>query len=390
MRKVAKRKIRKIIACLVVIAVSPVLAALIIKAMPSISVFAGKIVNLSAGITLGERIPTGLSIDSKPPESYDEEENNHFDDSFMLSVGNPSEPSKPVMGEVERDGDLYIGALPYPENIDNNCGKITSLTYLEQEGTQFFSLNKAGQVRNATDLDNEVLIRTAEQTPQFRIEAGSKDNPSEPQVLIMHTHTTESFEPYARDFYDSSFNSRTTQENMNVIAVGNEIAKQIEEAGIGVIHDTTIHDYPSYNGSYGRSRITVKALLDKYPSIKVVLDIHRDAIEREGGERIAPVTVIDGRQAAQIMIISGCDNGTMDMPDYLENFKLASLFQQQIESDNKTLTRPVLFAYKKYNQDLTTGSLLIEVGGHANSIDQAVYAGELAGKSIAKALLELT
>ena len=86
------------------------------------------------------------------------------------------------------------------------------------------------------------------------------------------------------------------------------------------------------------------------------------------------------------MIISGCDNGTMNMPNYLKNFRLASLFQQQLEGDYPGLTRSVLFTYKKYNQDLTTGSLLIEVGGHANSVEQAQYSGELVGKSLANAL----
>ena len=147
----------------------------------------------------------------------------------------------------------------------------------------------------------------------------------------MHTHTTESYEPYVRDFYDASFNSRTTDETKNVISVGNAIEKELTSQGIGVIHDKTVHDYPSYNGSYDRSRVTVKAILAAHPSIKIVLDIHRDAIERDGGERIAPTVTVDGKQAAQVMIISGCDNGTMNMPNYMKNFRLASLFQQQLE-----------------------------------------------------------
>ena len=130
--------------------------------------------------------------------------------------------------------------------------------------------------------------------------------------------------------------------------------------------------------------MTVQKILEENPSIKIVLDIHRDAIERESGERIAPVAEIDGKNAAQVMIISGCDDGTMGMPNYLKNFRFASLLQQQLESDYQGLTRPILFDYRKYNQDLTTGSILIEVGGHANSVDQAVYSGELIGRSLAK------
>lgn len=199
----------------------------------------------------------------------------------------------------------------------------------------------------------------------------------------MHTHETESYEPYTRDFYDSSFTSRTTDDSMNMAAVGDKIAEQLEGAGIGVIHDVTKHDYPSYNGSYDRSRVTALDILAENPSIKVVLDIHRDAIERPDGTRIAPTVEINGKNAAQVMIISGCDDGTMGMPNYMKNFRFASALQQQLEEDFPGLTRPVLFDYRQYNQDLTTGSILIEVGGHANSIDEALYSGELIGRALA-------
>ena len=67
------------------------------------------------------------------------------------------------------------------------------------------------------------------------------------------------------------------------------------------------------------------------------------------------------------MLISGCDDGSMNMPNYLKNFRFACLIQQQMESDYAGLTRPILFAYRKYNQDLTTGSVLVEVGGDVDA-----------------------
>lgn len=99
----------------------------------------------------------------------------------------------------------------------------------------------------------------------------------------------------------------------------------LEKNGIRTYHDTTIHDYPSYNGSYDRSRVTVEGILEKYPSIKVVLDVHRDAIEREDGERIAPSVTVNGKSSAQVMIICGCDDGTMGMPDCMKNLRTAAL-----------------------------------------------------------------
>ena len=120
--------------------------------------------------------------------------------------------------------------------------------------------------------------------------------------------------------------------------------------------------------------------------MKIVLDIHRDGIEREDGTRVAPVAEIGGRDAAQIMIISGCDDGTFGMPDYMNNFRFACELQSQTETMFKGLTRPILFDYRFYNQDLTDGSLLIEVGSHGNTLEQAKYSGELIGRSLAELL----
>ena len=275
------------------------------------------------------------------------------------------------------------GPKPYPETWQLTGGTVERMSYGEFSGPQYFDLERCGQVRNETRITNARLYAESQKLPEFTIEANRV-----PQVLIMHTHTTECFEPYERDAYDASFNYRTTDSDLNMCRVGDAITAQLEAAGIGVVHDTTIHDYPSYNGSYERSAKTVKAQLKEHPSIKVVLDIHRDAI---GGNGVIkqPTVRIDGKKSAQVMIISGCDDGTMDMPDFMQNFRFASLLQQQMEGDYPGLTRPILFDYRKYNQNLTTGSLLLEVGTHGNTLEQAVYAGELIGKSLARALLSL-
>ncbi len=239
-------------------------------------------------------------------------------------------------------------------------------------------------MRNETDISNGKLLEESRLLPEFTIEKNG-----EPQVLIMHTHTTESFEPYEREQYDDTFNYRTTDPSKNMVMVGDRIAEQLEKGGIGCIHDSTIHDYPSYNGSYDRSAETVKSILAEYPSIKIVLDIHRDAIA-SGDSLVQPVVTVDGKDAAQVMIISGCDDGTMDMPNYMKNFRFSSLLQQQMSSDYSNFTRPILFDYRNYNQNLTTGSILIEVGSHGNTLEQAGNAGELIGKSLVKALDKIT
>lgn len=276
------------------------------------------------------------------------------------------------------------GPKPYPENWKEGDNTVYPYTFERYSGNKFIALESGGQVMNETDIPNSQLLDESINMPDFEI-----DLDGTPQVLIMHTHTTESFEPYERDNFDPSFNYRTTDPSKNVVLIGDKITQQLEDAGIGVIHDTTIHDYPSYNGSYERSAETIKNILNENPTIKVVLDIHRDAIGTS--ESIMQPTIdVNGKKAAQVMIISGCDDGTLGMPDYMKNFRFASLLQQQMSSDYPGFARPILFDYRKYNQDLTTGSLLIEVGSHGNTLEQVEYSGELIGKSLAKALKKLS
>ncbi len=289
-------------------------------------------------------------------------------------------------GESEETSsdDTNKGDKPYPEKWNVNYDTEIIRTSLSgYSGDKFFSLENGGQVSNSTSISNDELLQESVLKPAFKISVNEK-----PQVLIMHTHTTETYEPYVREFFDPSFNYRTTESTKNVVAVGEIIAEKLRDAGIITIHDETIHDYPSYTGAYERSAETVKSILEENPSIKVVLDIHRDAIGTESSIT-QPIVEINGKESAQVMIISGCDDGTMDMPNYMFNFRFACRLQEQMESMYPGLTRPLLFDYRRYNQDLTTGSLLIEVGSHGNTLEQAMYAGSLLGDALAEVLLDL-
>ena len=282
--------------------------------------------------------------------------------------------------ELQDSGEEDEPALEYPENADRRSGKIIRKTYTYRPSTTYLELSGGGLLRNCTDIDPEYLLEQCGREPDFDV-----DLDAGPLVLIMHTHTTESYEPYIRDYYDDSFSSRTTDLEKSVAAVGGKIAEQLEAAGIGVIHDETVHDYPQYTGAYDRSAKTVEEYLEKYPSIKIVIDVHRDAIE-EDSVRYAPAVDINGKSAAQVMIICGCTN----VPQYRYNLRVAARLQSAMESDWQGLTRPILFDERNYNQEMTHGSFLIEMGSNANSLDEALYSGELVGKSLARVIHELS
>ncbi len=199
------------------------------------------------------------------------------------------------------------------------------------------------------------------------------------EILLYHTHTTEAFQG----------ETRTQDNSRNVVAVGEKVAAELEAAGFGVVHDTTCHDYPSYNGSYDRSGETIQRNLEKYPGIQVAIDIHRDALGTSDA-RTKPTVMVNGRKAAQIMIVSGCDDdGTIGFPDWEYNLRLAVRCQQAVSDLYPSLARPLSFCPKKYNEHMTHGSILVEFGTDASTLDEVLYSGELFGKALVQTLLGL-
>lgn len=257
----------------------------------------------------------------------------------------------------------------------------------EKQYTNEGVTDKYGSVKvkntNETKIDLKKLL---EQKADLSIDK------SKPAVLIFHTHTTESYQYIDRDFYATGYVSRNTDESRNMIRVGDAICQQLEKAGFVVLHDKTIHD-SKYNGAYDRSRATVVEYLKKYPSIQITLDIHRDAIQQTNGVKIKPTSTINGKKAAQVMIISGCQekgNGIENFADWRKNLVFAVHLQKEMEESFPGLTRPIFFCPRRYNMNLTHTSLLIEVGSDSNTLEEAYFSGKCIGKSLAQLMEKYT
>ena len=273
-------------------------------------------------------------------------------------------------------------ATPLPSAAPEieNPGAIRAETFAQGSGDGYVTLG-AGSIRNLTQY-SDADLRAAVTTPSLPFDV--EVNSDEPQVLILHTHATETYQTWPDLVYDPDFTARTQNTALNMCVVGEKMAEVLNAAGINTLHDTTLHDSPSYTESYDRSYATTQAYLEKYPSIKVVLDVHRDAIEDSDGTRVKPLCTINGEDTAQVMIIAGCDNGSsISLPNWRLNLRFAAAWEEAMESRAPGLTRPVMCAYRYYNQDLTTGSLLIEIGGHANTVAEAVRAGQYAAEALA-------
>ncbi|MGN0998832.1 MAG: stage II sporulation protein P [Faecousia sp.] len=202
----------------------------------------------------------------------------------------------------------------------------------------------------------------------------------EPTVLIVHTHATECYTPAEGETYDQSGSYRTLEETYNMVSIGDEIARVLQEGGICVLHDRTYHDYPSYNSAYASSRASVEAYLEQYPSIRLVLDIHRDA---SGGEnQLTTWATVDGEASSQLMLVVGTHSPEAPHENWQQNLSLALKLHALLQRENPGICRPVNLRDWRFNQDLSAGSLLVEVGAAGDSHQQALTAARALAEGI--------
>ena len=206
-----------------------------------------------------------------------------------------------------------------------------------------------------------------------------------PQVLIVHTHGCEAYTMPPGEEYAESDDHRTLDERYNVLRVGDEIERVLTDAGIGVLHDRTLHDYPNYSGAYNRSLATVERYRAEHPSLVFILDVHRDAVADANGKQYK-LLCAEEPNAAQLEFVVGSDGGGLEHPRWRDNLALACAVQETILNEYPTLMRPIIVRNSRYNQQVTTGSLLLEVGTAGNSLDEALIAARLFAEGFVKTL----
>ena len=209
-----------------------------------------------------------------------------------------------------------------------------------------------------------------------------------PQVLIVHTHSSEAYTQENYNRYEESDPYRTEDTNYSVVRVGDALAEKLGGYGLNVLHDREIYDYPSYTGSYNRSGAAVEQYLAQYPSLAVVIDLHRDAL---GSGDVVYKTKADlsGRSSAQVLFIVGTGENGLYHPNWRENLKLALYLQSAMDGRYPTLARPVSLVKERYNQHLSDGMLILEVGSTGNTLSEAITAAELFGECAGPALAAL-
>ena len=196
-----------------------------------------------------------------------------------------------------------------------------------------------------------------------------KQDNDKPQILVYHTHSQEAY-----------IDSRPNKEEDTVVGVGSVLVNILREKhGYNVIHDKTTYDvangYEDRNKAYNYAKVGLENMLEKHPSIEVIIDLHRD----DGAPR---TVVIDGKETAKIMLFNGLSrdqNGPLpnhDNPFVQDN--LAFGFQLQLESFDLYpgfFMKNYLKCYR-YNLHMRPKSLLIELGTVNNTLESAKNAME--------------
>lgn len=295
----------------------------------------------------------------------------------------PEPEEAPVEASPEPDSRLEAEAGPIslspPEESEAPLPQPEESRNLDQ--IQETTITGGLSIKNETSYDIDVSGMLSEGS-QVKLPAG------EPQILIIHTHSSEAYTPAGLDRYEASDTSRTEDKEYNIVRVGDELTALLQQAGLNVIHDREIYDYPSYTGSYERSGAAVQSYLEQYPGIAVVIDMHRDAL---GANGVVYKTMAEesGVCASQVMLLVGTDDSGLYHPNWRSNLSLALYLQNAVSAAHPTLMRPVSLVQQRYNQHLTGGSLILEVGSSGNTLQEALAAIRLFADAAAPALLAL-
>jgi len=280
-----------------------------------------------------------------------------------LSVLNSSQ-----INEVEESTEVEITevlenneeAQEKPEEIKIELPKVAQTESVSERNIAETSTNLYSTVKVKNNSDYEL-------TEEMMIPDVELNNKKD--ILIFHTHTCESYTPCEIYNYEMTGNYRTTDNNYNMVRVGNELQTCLEEKGFNVTHDITYHDYPAYSGSYNRSLETVQNLLyDK--TTEIVIDLHRDAVGN--GDTYGPTVKIDGQRVAQMMFVIGTDGGGLEHPNWQQNVKNAIKIQETANKIYPGLFRPMIIRNSRYNQHVAPGACIIEVGATANTLEECL------------------
>ena len=287
----------------------------------------------------------------------------------VLSV--PDQPEQETVSEPDSEPDTDVSLTDGLEFRENGVPSQT----VHPTSERGYTVINGVHIKNSSSctLDTEALSA---------MDFSARPGEDGPQILIIHSHGSESYSMPPGEEYTATGTYRTDDDRCNVLRVGDEVASVLSSHGLSVLHDRTLHDVPTYNESYSRSLAAMQSYLSQYPSLRFILDIHRDAISDADGNQYKLIAEEEPR-AAQVCFVMGSSYDGFE-----DNLKLAIAVQHRITQEYPTLMRPITLRGYRYNQQLTRGSMLVEIGSAGNSMDEALLSARIFAENLAETILE--
>ncbi len=299
--------------------------------------------------------------------------------------------------EPPSENDISDSLLPVEADTEKN-EETTSSAPMEEETSVRYPV--VALDLSQKQLGKNYIVNETGYTPEIEElknahqnnEALRINDKSLPTVLIIHTHGTESYLEDGKEFYTEEEGeiSRTKDKSKNMVRIGRIIADALNASGIKTLHCEILHDEESYQDSYTRASETIKSYLAKYPSIKYIFDVHRDAILKSDGSLVKATTEINGESVAQVMTVVGSNYKGANFPNWEKNLAAALKLKEILDINAPTVSRPVYLRGAAYNQQYAPCSLLLEIGTSGNSLNEAERAAEIVAKAIIKLIKDLS
>ena len=196
-----------------------------------------------------------------------------------------------------------------------------------------------------------------------------------PRVLLYHTHTWEAYEMTEDTQYIPTERWRTKDERHNMVRVGEELKRSLTELGFEVVHDKTAFEPPVLSSAYTRSLSMLERRLAAGERYDYILDIHRDAYS--GAYNGKNGAKVNGKNLAYVMMLVGkgtgaTNSGFDERPDWPKNLALAQRLTESMNAQAEGVCRDVKIKTGRFNQHVSTGALLIEVGNNQNTLQEAL------------------
>ncbi len=307
-----------------------------------------------------------------------------------LALVNLAYASLPAEEESEETAAALLAELDLPTDSLHALSEVPKGVFPIVETT----ISLGSGLINATDYRADLSL-PASAAPSLSEEDG-------PTVLVLHTHATESFyepeqapvkEPVLGEgadvygYYAEGSSPRSTDDRKNMVRVGEVFCEVLEENGISAVHCKTQHDL-NYSEAYANALSSIQTYLKQYPSIRYIIDLHRDSLVRDDGTKLKPTCLIDGKRTAQVMLVVGAGSSDLAQPDWRENLAVSARYQSYLSAIDETFTRPVYLRYGRFNQHLGENTMLLEVGSCGNTLEEACRASRYAAEALCEMILE--